>query len=1052
MDVQITLLGGFSVAVDGVAVPPEAWGRRNAAALVKVLALARGRRLHREQVLEALWPGTPPETAVPRLHKAAHFARRALGSYGPDPVVLRNDLVALLPEADVETDVVRFRTAGGAALADGSAGHAAEALSLYAGPLLPEDPYEPWAAAERDSLAELHLSLLLLAGRWDEVLRADPAHEQAHLAIAQGHAERGDHRAALRQLERLDQATRRELGTSPGPAAEELRRTLLAALATPGRPTDSARTRTRLIGRRHAGDQIRARLDRSDRGRDSTLLVSGPPGVGKSAVLDMAAALATQRGWRVGRGTASSVEGSWPYAPVLEALGDLCRQHPTLLDGLDDNFRDEVDRALSGRDVAWSGVTPHQRLFLAAAELLRLAAAGHGVLLIVDDVHEADQGSLRLLHYLSRSAVGDRALLLLAHRPDAAEDTRQVLQSLVGRGLGAVLELRPLDPAATRRLAAHLFPSLDEQTRDRICTVSGGLPFSLLELGRAAEAGRPPTIAATLPLPAQRTFERVALLGTTFTTDELLAVAGTSEDEAYAHLDAALTALVVEPADPGYRFRHALVREALLTGMTVQQQSAARVGVAEQLAALGAAPARVAHQFLAAGQPLRAIPFVLPAVETAGALGAYRDGLSLVEAVLEHATGEDRARLLVRRGDLLMALGDPESVDAYRAAVRVTTGTLHRLARARLARAAAFAEDLPTARAALTGLTLENDAADGPILLARGNLAYLAGDTDAAQDAAATAHSLLLAPDDPWHYVDLVVLQGLIAHQRGELFTRFRLELRRTRGKPALATALFDAHLCVAEYLLYGPTPYGEVVELAEDLRHRARQDGALRGLAFATALVGEAALLMGDLDRAARELQEAVDLHREGDATAGEAHSLQRLAEVRLAQGDRAEAQRLLHQALPLARWSVIGKHLLQRIYGTMITAADDGVAARAVVDQAEATLGENDACPFCGIMLAVPAAIACADTGDLPAAERHLADAEKSARRWGGVAWQGAVLEARAHLALARGDREGFHGLLDDASGRFALAGQPLDVTRCEGSHRLADRGVILPVPAWV
>ena len=53
---------------------------------------------------------------------------------------------------------------------------------------------------------------------------------------------------------------------------------------------------------------------------------------------------------------------------------------------------------------------------------------------------------------------------------------------------------------------------------------------------------------------------------------------------------------------------------------------------------------------------------------------------------------------------------------------------------------------------------------------------------------------------------------------------------------------------------------------------------------------------------------------------------------------------------------------HLLQRIYGTMILAAPNAAAARAVVDQAEATLGESDRCAFCVVMLAVPAAIACA------------------------------------------------------------------------------------------
>ena len=82
------------------------------------------------------------------------------------------------------------------------------------------------------------------------------------------------------------------------------------------------------------------------------------------------------------------------------------------------------------------------------------------------------------------------------------------------------------------------------------------------------------------------------------------------------------------------------------------------------------------------------------------------------------------------------------------------------------------------------------------------------------------------------------------------------MELRRTQGKQRLATALFDAHLCVAEYLLYGPVP----VRRGDPRSPRScaagpTQVGALRGVAFATALIGEAALLMGDLDRAEREL-----------------------------------------------------------------------------------------------------------------------------------------------------------------------------------------------------
>jgi DNA-binding SARP family transcriptional activator len=85
-EIHVTLLGRFAVTVAGVPVAEAGWKRRHAAAVVKVLALAPGRRLHREQVIDLVWPGDTIAEAVPKLHKAAHFARRALGV--PDAVVL----------------------------------------------------------------------------------------------------------------------------------------------------------------------------------------------------------------------------------------------------------------------------------------------------------------------------------------------------------------------------------------------------------------------------------------------------------------------------------------------------------------------------------------------------------------------------------------------------------------------------------------------------------------------------------------------------------------------------------------------------------------------------------------------------------------------------------------------------------------------------------------------------------------------------------------------------------------------------------------------------
>ena len=1035
MGVHVRLLGGFEVVRDEVPVAQDAWARRQAAQLVQLLALSRDLRMHREQVVDSLWPGLSWEAAAPRLHKAAHYARRALDDQ--DAVVLRHELVALFPgRDDVVVDVREFTREAGQALQSGDTRLAQEALRWYAGPLLPHDPYESWTGDPRRAAREQHLDLLRLLCRWDDVLAEDPADEDAHLAVARARADTGDLRGALVQLERLEHAVSQELGASPGEEAVRLRRELEKGAGGPwGRPPAASADgppSVRLFGRRGIGDRVRGVLDEAGAGRGVTLLVTGPAGVGKSAALDMADALAVQRGWKVARGGASSVEGPWPYASVLEALSALCRRHPALLDALGDDYRDEIERALAGRDLGWTGESSHQRLFVAAAELMRLAAAGAGLLLVVDDVHDADEASLRLLHYLSRCARDERVVLVLAARDPAPARVEDVTSSMVSRGGGHVVDLRPLSPGASQRLLVHRFPDLDPAAAAEIADAGAGLPFTMIEMARArVEGSGAPSVR--LPPAALRTFQRVALIGLTFSTDELLAVSGASEDETYGRLEQALAGLVVQPTEGGFCFRHPLVRQGLVEQLPPHERSRGHQRVAETLAALDRPPGRVAHHYLAAGLPARAVPYVVRAVGTAGALGAFRDALTLVDGVLEHAGPDHLPVLLARRGDLLMALGDPAAVEAYGEAARVTTGTVHRLVRARLARAASVEGDLATARSALAGLEPQGDEADTSLLLAQGTVAYFSGDLDTARTVAAEARERLRGVDDPWHLVDLVGLQGLLAHQRGEWFASFRTELRRTQGHDRLAGAVFDAHLCVAENLLYGREPYADIIAEAEQLRLRASQSGALRGVAFATALIGEAALMTGDLPRAEAELLEAVALHAEIDAAGGQAHSMQRLAEVRLAQGRTEEARELLDEALLLARWSTIGMHLLHRIFGTLIVSAPDPQAARIMVNRAEATLGEPDQCWFCTVMLAVPAATACARVGDLADAHRFLDAASRSVAMWGESSWQAAVLEARATVALAEGDPETFRRLSREAADAYSAVGHTEDAARC-------------------
>ena len=1029
--VEIRMLGGFEVLLDGSPVPAAGWPRPQAATLVKLLALAPGRLLHREQLVDRLWPDLSIAEAAPRLHKVAHYARRALGE-DRTAIVLRNETVALLPAAEVVVDVDVFERVAEEALANGTPNAAAAAVARYGGTLLPEDLYETWAENRREHLRLRYRELLRLAGRWQDLLVEDPADEDAHVALMTQHVEAGDHRAALRQFERMDAALRRELGVGPDQRALAVRDRILAAI--PEYHVESGQAS--LVGRSGELEQFERLLADAGRGGGRTVLVSGPPGVGKSAQLEWVSRRAERVGWRVGQGVAAAVEGAWPYAPVLDALADLCRRHPTLLDGLGDTYRREIERALAGAELTWSGEGTHQRLFVSAAELLRLAASGTGLLLAVDDMHEADEASLRLLHYLARGISGERALIVVGHR-EGGRRVEQIKGSLLRRNLAIHVPLRPLDRQGTDDLVRMHTADVSTTTLDHIWEVSGGLPFAVVEMARTPASATVRTLGALglsrLAVRTREALQRVAVIGISFDTDQFVALTGLPEPEAYAALDAALAGLVVVHTGSGYRFRHPLIRDALLDDVPPAQQRFFHHQAAARLSAVGAPPARIAHHLIAAGQLSDAVPHVIQAVETEAAIGAYRDALALVDAVRDQANPHDRGLLLALRANLLAALGDRSTIDAYRDAIAVAAESERSLLRARMAQSAVMEGDLDTAAAVLDGLEPNGGPADVPILLAQGSLAYFTGDVDAAWKASDQVCGLVRPDENSWQRLDLLTLQALIAHHRGELFSRLRLELRRAQDAPALASSVFDPYICVAEYLLYGTTPYSEVKALAQSLRETARRSGVLRAEAFATALLGEAALLAGDIAEAERELQDAIDLHREFGAPAGEAASLQRLAELRLLQGDRREADRLLRQALPRARWCLMALHLVQRIFGTMILAAPDPQAARAVVDQAQDTMGTEDECSFCVIMFAVPAVIACADVGDIDEAHRYLAIAERSSELWEGTAWQAAILEARAHLARAEQEPDREAVLLDRAAVLFEQAGQPLDAARC-------------------
>jgi DNA-binding SARP family transcriptional activator len=233
---RLWLLGEFRAEVGGQPVPEQRWHRRKARSLVKLLALAPRHRLHREQLMDILWPGLQPDAAGANLRKAVHFARQAIGA---DALRSRDGGVWLEPDG-LWVDADAFQ----AAIA---AGDAVGALGLFRGDLLPDDRFEPWAEERRElfRIQLLRCALRLAAeleqaeelGRaspvLERVIELDALNEEAHLRLARVQAKAGHRHLALRTCLQIQERLRQELGERPSAEARRLRDDIVAGRIGP---------------------------------------------------------------------------------------------------------------------------------------------------------------------------------------------------------------------------------------------------------------------------------------------------------------------------------------------------------------------------------------------------------------------------------------------------------------------------------------------------------------------------------------------------------------------------------------------------------------------------------------------------------------------------------------------------------------------------------------------------------------------------------------------------------------------------------------------------
>lgn len=608
------LLDGFSVLLDGVPVDGAAWHRRKSAELVELLALTPGARLHRERVVDALWPDVPLEQALPRLHKAAHFARTALKP-ASGILELRHDVVTLAAGHRLRVDAVEFETAARRAL-DQRPPDPRECARLVGDrpPVLLPDALEEWVEVHRDHHRALVAELLAAAGLWEALLRLDPVNEAAHLGLLRSALRRGDRAAGLRAFSSMERVLAEELQVSPGAGALALRDALVAldtrdedpSTSGLGTPAVSA-----LFERGRELESLRTCVSAaSESGRGSLVLVSGEAGVGKSALV---------------RAFVDGLAGD--VSVHVGGCDDLVA--PRSLGPFQDMAAEPAARDAGLRAVLESGTMPE-----VLPALLAFLGRGPSVA-VVEDLHWADDATLDAMRYLARRVRDLPVVLVATFRSSGLADDHP-LTRLLGTLLGehvVRLPLGSLSVAAVRDLGGF---SDDEAAE--VHRITGGNPFFVTEVVAAGVHTVPTTVRdavlgriAVLRPEVRELLRKLSVVPGS--AERWLAEALTTGSEVLVEAEASGVLL----GDPdGLSFRHELARRAVESSLTATQRRAAHREVLDVLlGAPGASRARLVHHAAFGGRDRELAEIGPEAAAEAARQGAHRQCAEILRLVLE---------------------------------------------------------------------------------------------------------------------------------------------------------------------------------------------------------------------------------------------------------------------------------------------------------------------------------------------------------------------------------------------------------------------------------
>jgi tetratricopeptide (TPR) repeat protein len=485
---------------------------------------------------------------------------------------------------------------------------------------------------------------------------------------------------ALRQYQTCVQALESELDLAPEPETAALYTQILNGQIRPSpgaHPTVRARSGSVrlqpspfLVGREAEFETLLLWQETIQQGRGQTILIAGDTGVGKTLLAGEILCAAAGAGMKTLLGAAHEQEGQLPYQPFVEAF---------------DHFLAEQGRPSGENPIihfknSSGDMQRDQRaLFSAAVTFLTDLATESPVLLLVDDLHAADEASLHLFHYLARQTREVPIVLFATYRTDLASSITtpfgSLLNSLYRERLSETLNLSSLSKDATALIVKHtLGGEVGLPLVDSIQEIAEGNPFFIQEISHSllksdqleeregqwmlkAEAElRAPTDlegllrerVARLGASVESTLISAGVLGREFDFELLRIMTALPDGDLLDALDSSLAAHLLEETTVGYRFRHALIRRALYDSLSRARRARlhSRAGKAIEAAfalrpqGLAAHIEDLAYHFNLSDRRDRALAYLIQAGQKAASLyaleaaaGYFEQALALMDAL-----------------------------------------------------------------------------------------------------------------------------------------------------------------------------------------------------------------------------------------------------------------------------------------------------------------------------------------------------------------------------------------------------------------------------------